>query len=154
MEEKRTKSDRQLEGQVKIICEQLEVQKKNTYADLSKWLKNGTKTVPTWMSKNGEFVKGLKNVRNVHEYVALIKRFGRQFIVNQAQCASILNQNETTDEERREVVKIITKFWSESTTRTFLQKENWDGQLELTSTLIQADDHPINYELDRQNPQN
>lgn len=103
------------------------------------------------MTNNGQFVKALKEIKNKGEYVALLKKFGRQFIVNQAQCAAILNQNGASDTERRNVIKIITEFWSESTSRKFLQKENWDGQLELQGSLILADDQPIISELDRQN---
>ena len=88
------------------------------------------------MSDNSEFVNALKMIRTKGEYVAL-------------QCATILNQFGTTDTERRDVIKIITQFWSESTTREFIQKGNWDGQLALESSLILADDHPIHYALER-----
>ena len=83
------------------------------------------------------------------QYINLINKFGRHFIVNQAQCCALLNAINLPDEEITRVKAVITKFWSESTTTEFFKRENWEGFLQIESSLRLADDHPILY--DREN---
>ena len=133
----------QLEKQVKVICEQLKTQKENVYKDVSTWLKNGTRIVPTWMYNNPDFIEALKNLKNTPEYVKLIQKFGRHFIVNQSQCSTILNAANVPKDKIVKVKSVITKFWAESTTSEFFKRENWEGFLQIESSLVLAEDHPI-----------
>ena len=62
--EKRDKDTIQLEKNVQIICNQLEAQRNYAYADLNKWLRKGTETVPSWMHENTEFTGAIKNLKS------------------------------------------------------------------------------------------
>ena len=147
--ESRSINNNQLEKQVKSICEQLKVQQENTYKDLSIWLKNGTAIVPTWMYNNPGFISALKLLRTTEQYIKLLKTFGRHYIVNQAQCSTILNAINMPEDEISRVKKVITKFWAESTTAEIFKKDNWEGFKMIESSLILGEDHPLLYTLDK-----
>ena len=144
----KAKNEIQLEKQVKVISNQLEIQRKNAYKDISLWLKKGTNTVPTWMYSNNEFITALKNIKTTMQYINMINKFGRHFIVNQAQCSTILNAVNLPEEEITKIKSVITNFWSQSTTTEFFRRENWGGFLQIESSLRLADDHPILYDIE------
>ena len=147
--EKRSCDNIQLERQIKTICDQLENQKENAFKDVKLWLKNGTRIVPSWMSDNAAFTTALTKVRTVYQYINLINKFGRHFIVNQDQCGTILTIAKVGKVEIERVKAIITEFWSKSTTSEFFKRENWESFLQIENTLELATDHPLLYTVDK-----
>lgn len=148
--EKRAENVIQLEKQVKTICNQLEIQKENAYKDVKMWLKNGTRTVPSWMSKNAAFVKALAKIKTVYQYINLINKFGRHFIVNQEQCGAILRNAKVEEIEIANVKAIITAFWSKTSSNEFFRRENWENFLQIENSVTLADDHPLLYIITEQ----
>ena len=136
------KDNIQLEKSVKRICSQLERRKKLAYNNLSFWLSGGTGKVPSWMFKNKEFVRGLANITNGRQYIKLLEQFGRHFIVNQAQCKILLGANNERPEKIKNVVSIITSFWTQSTSIKYFQTENW-GEIQMDKELILEKEHPL-----------
>ena len=137
-----------------MISEQLEVQSENAYKDVKLWLKNGTRAVPSWMNDNHAFITALGGIKSTDQYIKLIKKFGRHFIVNQEQCGTILAEAKVPIGKITEIQKVITKFWSKTSTSEFFKKENWENFLQLESPLMLAIDHPILYNLDARNSEN
>jgi hypothetical protein len=140
-----------LERQVKTISDQLEVQKQNAYEDVKSWLKNGTKVVPSWMSDNAAFITALSKVKSIYQYINVINKFGRHFIVNQDQCVAVLRKAKVAEDEIEKIKAIITKFWSKSSSSEFFKRENWENFLQIEGSLVLAIDHPILYNIDEEN---
>ena len=97
------------------------------------------------MYSNPGFIEALKKLKSTEQYVKLLKTFGRHFIVNQAQCGTILNAVNLPEEEIVRIKAIITKFWSESTNAEIFKKENWEGFQMIESALVLGEDHPLLY---------
>ena len=137
-----------------MVSEQLEAQIENAYKDIKIWLKSGTKTVPSWMTDNRAFITALEKVKSTDQYINLIKKFGRHYIVNQEQCGTILTGARVPIGKIAEIKCIITKFWSKTSTSEFFKQEKWGNILQLESTSMLAIDHPIRLNIDSENTVN
>ena len=102
------------------------------------------------MSENRDFTKAIENLKSKGQYVNLLKKFGRHFIINQAQCDEIMKLNGSSKNECDKVRAIITKFWSGSTTIEYFKQDCWAGHFELDRALVLAGDHPILFPIIRQ----
>ena len=143
--EVKSQNNIQLERQIKTICNQLEIQKENAFKDVKVWLKNGTRVVPSWMTDNAAFTASLTKIKTVYQYINLINKFGRHFIVNQEQCGAILKNAKVGKVEIEIVKAVITEFWSKSTTTEFFKRENWESFLQIENSVELAIDHPLLY---------
>ena len=143
--EVKSQNNIQLERQIKTICNQLEIQKENAFKDVKLWLKNGTRVVPSWMTDNAAFTASLTKIKTVYQYINLINKFGRHFIVNQEQCGAILKNAKVGKVEIEIVKAVITEFWSKSTTTEFFKRENWESFLQIENSVELAIDHPLLY---------
>jgi hypothetical protein len=147
--EVKSQNNIQLERQIKTICNQLEIQKENAFKDVKLWLKNGTRVVPSWMTDNAAFTSSLTKIKTVYQYINLINKFGRHFIVNQEQCGAILKNAKVGKVEIEIVKAVITEFWSKSTTSEFFKRENWESFLQIENSVELAIDHPLLYTVDK-----
>ena len=103
------------------------------------------------MSDNVAFTTALSKVKSIYQYINMINKFGRHFIVNQDQCGTVLRKAKVAEDEIEKVKVIITKFWSKSSTSEFFKKQNWENFLQIEGSLVLAIDHPILYSNNEEN---
>ena len=104
--------------QIKLQCER---EKKIAFQHMQKYLGRGPTSVPTWMAYNLNFTRELAAIWNGEQYLQMLKKYGRQFVLNPAQCRFLMaSANERPDKiEKLVKVKNLYKY---QTKKNFISK--------------------------------
>ena len=94
-----------MERKIRKIRDQVDREAKVAYNHISKWLGRGPTSVPTWMNQNALFKNELSKVKNGTQYMNLLKKYGRQFVLNPSQCRFLM----ATTNEKPEKIECMVK---------------------------------------------
>jgi hypothetical protein len=96
-----------MERQIRKVQQQYEREAKVAYSHMSKWLQNGRNFVPTWMNGNKHFKSDLANIMNGQQYLMMLKKYGRQFVLNPEQCKFLLQSENERPQKIQRIIKVI-----------------------------------------------
>ena len=89
--------------QIKLQCER---EKKVAFSHMQKYLARGPTSVPTWMAYNLNFNRELAAIWTGEQYLQILKKYGRQFVLNPAQCRFLMSSANERPEKIEKVVKV------------------------------------------------
>jgi hypothetical protein len=95
-----------VEKKVKRVRLQLERESRVAYSHIGKWLSRGATSVPTWMASNKNFKRNLAKIKDGSEYFLMLKKYGRQYILNQCQCRMLMGMENEKIEKIERMVKV------------------------------------------------
>ena len=95
-----------MDRQIRKVQQQYEREAKVAYSHMSNWLNNGRNYVPTWMHGNKNFKSDLANIINGKQYLMMLKKYGRQFVLNPEQCKYLLKSENERPQKIERIVKV------------------------------------------------
>ena len=87
---KRNNEQIHLERKIKRVKMQFEKESRVAYNHMEKWSSRGATYVPTWMAENRVFKYDLAQIKDGQQYFLMLKKYGRQYVLNQSQCKFLM----------------------------------------------------------------
>ena len=84
---------------------QLERESRVAYNHMEQWLSRGATYVPTWMAENKSFKSELARIKDGNQYFLMLKKYGRQYVLNPSQCRFLMHSTN----EKPEKIETLTK---------------------------------------------
>ena len=98
-----------MDRKIKRVKIQFERESRIAHSHMEKWLSRGATYVPTWMAENKSFKTELAKIKNGQQYFLMLKKYGRQYVLNQSQCKFLMDSMNERKEKTTLLLKVNIK---------------------------------------------